>query len=632
MNSLRYVFIIIFVFLISFFEGDNVLALFSIKKKSFTKAITFGFTFLIAFFELISLPFVYNNFAFSKLMWIYSIFLILSVIVFAFRQFKYGFFINEYEFNLKKYKTKVTMAVAIILVLFSAISSSYLDHTNADDGYFVTISTIACQNDKVTYDEHLVYDGSLSLKGAAMRPQIATWELFVAYLAKLSNIHPAIVAHSILPFVLIVLCFMAIWNFGIQLVGYDKAPLFILIYALLALFDAVNTDSQGTFMIMLVWQGKSMLANFSIPMLMSGVLSMYSEDSKWKQAIWNLIIVIAGINFSAVGLYLMSITYLVTGLPYLVLQAVKKNWKTIVDILVKVICTMLPIVLISFVLYFQVTTSSTGSDYVTTLPKSWLSIFYKGIGSGPYLIVLILCFVHIFMKETDILKKCFFIGVPVTLFATFLNPLLNKFVAQNITGVDLYWRLYWILPTYLIISYVVSNLLYEYVVKKETVSLLLSSAIIMSSGTYFYSPRSGVFYEHTNAYKINVNALAAADKISKDTKGEPTIAIFPERLSYCIRQYNANIDVVRARNFSKNSRVVYKNKSFKWLYKEIYEKNNINSNKVISMLKFLKVKYIYLSEIELNSPEYENTKGPIKTNKYKLIHTRKSGYLYKIKY
>ena len=158
-------------------------------------------------------------------------------------------------------------------------------------------------------------------------------------------------------------------------------------------------------MIMLVWQGKSMLANFSIPMLMSGVLSMYSEDSKWKQAIWNLIIVIAGINFSAVGLYLMSITYLVTGLPYLVLQAVKKNWKTIVDILVKVICTMLPIVLISFVLYFQVTTSSTGSDYVTTLPKSWLSIFYKGIGSGPYLIVLILCFVHIFMKETDILKK-----------------------------------------------------------------------------------------------------------------------------------------------------------------------------------------------------------------------------------
>ncbi len=632
MNNLRYIFIILFTFIICFIEGDNVLSIFYKDRKSLTKAITFGFAFLIAVFELISLPFVYNDFAFSKLVLIYSVFLILSTIIFAFRQLKYGFFIHEYEFNLKKYKTRIVMFVTIFLIAFIGISSSYLEHTDADDGYFVTISTIAYQSDKVTYDEHLVYDGSLSVKGDTIRPQIATWELFVAYLSKLSNIHPAILAHSILPFVLIVLCFMAIWNFGLQLVGYSKAPFFLLIYALLAMFDGANSASQGAFMILRIWQGKAMLANFAIPMLMSGILSMYSEKVKWRQAIWNLILVFAGINFSAVGVYLMSITYLVTGAPYLILQATKKNWKNIIDIMLKVILTMLPVVLASLILYMNFTTSSTGQAYVTTAPKSWFSIFYSGYGSLPYAIILLLCFAHIFNNEENEVKKWFFIGTPVILFATFLNPVLNKIVAQQITGVDLYWRLYWILPIYLIIAYVVSQVLNEYIIKKETISILVSTAIIMASGTYFYTPRNGHFLPHSNAYKINVNVLSAADKIAKDTNGEPTIAIFPERLSYLIRQYNSDIDVVRARDFSNNTRVVYKNRPLKWLYKQIYVKNNIDSKEVISMLKSLKVKYIYLSERELISEDNANKKGPIKTNSYNLIHTRKSGYLYKVKY
>ena len=632
MNNLRYVFIIFFIFIICFIAGDNVLPMFSKGKKSLTKAITFGFTFLIAVFELMSLPFVYLNFAFSKLMWSYSAFIFLLAIIFLFRQIKHGFFINEYEFNLKKYKSKIIMGVTILLIAFIGFSSSYLEHTDADDGYFVTISTIAYQSDKVTYDEHLVYDGSLSIKGDTIRPQIATWELFVAYLAKLSSIHPAILAHSILPFVLIILCFMAIWNFGLQLVGYDRAPFFLFIYTLLVMFDGANTASQGAFMITRIWQGKAMLANFAIPMMMSGVLSMYSEEVKWKQAIWNLIIVIAGINFSAVGLYLMSICYLVSGLPYLVLQAIKKNWKNLIDIVLKVVLTMLPVVIVTLVLYMKVTTSSTGQAYVTVAPKSWLSIFYSGIGSVPYAIILLISFVHIFFNDNNIFNKLFLMGAPVALFATFLNPFLTKVVAQNFTGVDLYWRLYWILPIYLIISYAVSKLLNDNVIKNESISILLSLAIIMSSGTYFYTPRNGHFHPHSNAYKINVNALAAADKIAKDSKGSPTIAIFPERLSYLIRQYNSNIDVVRARDFSKNTRVAYKNRKLKWLYKQIYIKNNINSKEVISMLKALKVRYIYLSSKELVSPEYANQKRPINTNYYNVIPTRKNGYLYKIKY
>ena len=632
MNSLKYILLILFLFVICFMVGDVILWFFSSKKKSLTKAITYGFAFLLAAFELISLPFVYTNSSFLNLMWVYSIFLTISILIFIFKQIKYGLFIKDYEFNLIKYKNRITMLIAIILIVFAGISSSYLEHTDADDGYFVTVSNIAYQTNKITFDEHLVYDGSLSVKGDSFRPQIATWELFVAYFSKLFTVHPAIVAHSILPFVLILLCFMAIWNLGIQLIGYDKVPMFMFLYALLVLFDASNTASQGAFMTLRIWQGKAMLANFAIPMLMSGVLSMYSKNVKWKQALWNLVIVIAGINLSAVGIYLMAITYLVTGTPYLILQAIKKNWKTVFDILIKVVSTMLPVMIAALILYMRISTSSTGKTYAATPPKSWFAVFYSGYGSVPYIIVFLICFVHLFLHEKDIIKRYFFVGVPLILFATFLNPLLNKFVASHITGVDVYWRLYWILPIYLVIAYVITNVLDSYFKNKETFSLLVSAAIIMSSGTYFYSPRSGQFGGHSNAYKINVNALAAADKISEDTNGEPTIAIFPERLSYLIRQYDSNIDVVRARLFSTNTRVIYKNRTLKWLYKQIYVKNKINSDEVISMLKSLKVKYVYLSERELNSPEYENSKGPIKTNKYKLIHTRKSGYLYKVKY
>lgn len=630
MNSLKYLLIVVFIFVICFIEGDNVLWMFSFKKKSLTRAITYGFAFLLAVFELISLPFVYINSTFSTLMWIFSFFLIVSIILFGVRQVKNGLFVNDYEFNLMKCSRKLTMLVAIFLITFAAISSSYLEHTDADDGYFVTISTIAYQTDKIVYDEPSVYDGSLSKKVDTFRPQTSTWELFVAYISKLFTVHPAIVLHSILPFVLILICFMAIWNFGIQLVGNEVAPLFMLLYALLVLFDGTNTSDQGAFMLLRIWQGKSMLANFIIPMLMSGILCMYSEDVKWKQAIWNLVLVIAGINLSVVGIYLTAIVYFVTGVPYLVFQALKKNWKVVFDITFKAVITMLPVVLFALSLYLQLTSSSSGQEYVTAMPKSWMSIFYGIYGTAPYFIVFIVCLAHIFFNEKDDLKKWFFIGLPVVLFATFLNPLLNKLVAQHITGVDVYWRLYWILPVYLVIAYVASKLLFEFFGTKETISIVLSAAIIMASGNYFYSPRLGHFTPHGNAYKINVNALAAVDKINNDTKGKPTIAIFPERLSYFIRQYDSNIDVVRSRTFSKDIRVIRNKKTYKWLYEQLYIKNNIESKEVISILKLLGVKYVYFSKNELQDSKYESLNGPIPTKLYKPIHTRKSGYLYKV--
>ncbi len=630
MENVKYIFIVFFMFIISFIEGDNVLALFSVKNKSLTKAITYGFVFLLAIFELISVPFVYSNSSFLNLVITYSIFLIVSLLIFIFRQFKYGFFIKDYHFNFFKYKNRVTMLVAILLIIFTAITSSYLEHTDADDGYFITISTIAYQTNKITYDEPTVYDGAMSKKVDTFRPQIATWELFVAYISKIGAVHPAIVAHSILPFVLIIFCFMAVWNFGIQLVGNTLAPLFILLYALLVLFDGSNTASQGAFMLLRIWQGKAMLANFIIPMLMSSILSMYSEKVKWKQAIWNLILVIAGINLSVVGIYLMSIVYFVTGMPYLVLQAKRKNWKNVLGITIKVFSTMLPVIIVALFLYMKLTSSSSGQTYVSTPPKSWMSVLYSGYGAVPFFIVFILCFVHIYLHEKDIVKKCFLIGVPITLFVSFLNPVLNKIVAQHITGVDVYWRLYWILPIYLIIAYAVSNLLDEYYSGKETLSLIISASIIMSAGTYFYTPSTGHFKAHSNAYKINVNALAAADKISKDTNGESTIAIFPERLSYLIRQYDSKIDVVRSRFFSEDSRIIRNNRTYRWLYNQIYVKNNINSDEVISLLKTLNVRYIYISQNELHNSSYALKKGPIKTKLYKIIHTRKSGYLYKV--
>jgi hypothetical protein len=50
MNSLKYILLILFLFVICFIVGDVVLWFFSSKKKSLTKAITYGFAFLLAAF------------------------------------------------------------------------------------------------------------------------------------------------------------------------------------------------------------------------------------------------------------------------------------------------------------------------------------------------------------------------------------------------------------------------------------------------------------------------------------------------------------------------------------------------------------------------------------------------------
>jgi hypothetical protein len=139
--------------------------------------------------------------------------------------------------------------------------------------------------------------------------------MYIAMLAKLSQIHPAIIAHTILPVFLLAMAYGAYWLIAEVLFPKKRENqyLFVILISIFNLFGCTSAYTSATFFLTRIWQGKSIVAGVVIPFLIA-VMLMIREQKKGEH--WILLIFLLncgacllsgmGIIFSAlmVGCYL----------------------------------------------------------------------------------------------------------------------------------------------------------------------------------------------------------------------------------------------------------------------------------------------------------------------------------------
>lgn len=264
MFLLQFLLIVFWMLIVPILIGTLVInQLFKEEKTDLLLAVVCGAICMLAIFYIIVMPMLFLKIPLHTLVicWCCLILYLCGLSLFMNLRRRKEILSN----NLRQIKTMPWVAILIIiLIMAQAFILTWYQHEDADDAFYVANATTAVSTDSIfQYDP---YTG-LSLDVYPARYVFSPFPIFIALLSKLVLIHPAIVAHTVLPAVLIPLSYVILAVLGKKL--FPDRPsavlLFLLFLCILNAFGNVSIYTNSTFLLFRIWQGKAVLANIVLP-------------------------------------------------------------------------------------------------------------------------------------------------------------------------------------------------------------------------------------------------------------------------------------------------------------------------------------------------------------------------------
>lgn len=155
---------------------------------------------------------------------------------------------------------------AAVLVLLQAAMYAVFMVTDLDDAYFVATAATSLECD--TMYQHSPYTGEL-MTTLEMRYVLSPMPMFIAFIARCTGFHAAVVAHTVLPVFLVVLAYLVYGFIGETFFpeNWKDIGLFLVFLSLIHISSYYSAYTQGTFLLIRIWQGKAVLAAILLPLL-----------------------------------------------------------------------------------------------------------------------------------------------------------------------------------------------------------------------------------------------------------------------------------------------------------------------------------------------------------------------------
>lgn len=190
--------------------------------------------------------------------------------------------------------------------------------------------------------------------------------------------------------------------------------------------------------------------------------------------------------------------------------------------------------------------------YQTALGHFW---DYNGNGLHIGLFFAAVLYLIAAKKEEEEKTKKLLVGYTVLFAFVYLCPVTAYIIMQYCIGGSVYWRMLWLLPLNITISYVFVKWLFQTKGKMQfALFAVVAVVIIILSGSPVYTKTN--FTSAENAYKIPQSAIEVCEIIEKDYDGKdnPKATVSNELLCY-IRQYDAGIRMPYGRNALKGEKL-----------------------------------------------------------------------------
>ncbi len=296
--------LLIWIFVIPFLIGVLFNGILPVVRRTVGITFILGYMVYFAIFEVIAIPcmlhYVYN--AFSYCTGYYTVVSLLLAVLGLFRGIYVlkrdgtnylSIFPGETHSSAKdllsprsdprmlkmaySLESKVYWAVFFVLQIIQMVLSVVMSSFDGDDAYYVVESLLAQQADVM--NTILPYIGTTT--ALDIRHALAVITMWIAFLARVSNVHATIVSHSVIP--LLIIPFVYLVYVEIARILFRKRqeiiPVFMVIIAFLMMFGNVSIYTSATFFLTRTWQGKAMVCNLVFPLILWVFLWML-EDSK----------------------------------------------------------------------------------------------------------------------------------------------------------------------------------------------------------------------------------------------------------------------------------------------------------------------------------------------------------------
>lgn len=330
----------------------------------------------------------------------------------------------------------LVLSIAVILIMI--VLSEYWYRPDTDDAFYVSNVALFAQSGRLN-----AYDSSFG------NPQLGTvpmydfqvYESVMAVLCRLFRISATVMMHSFCLPVYLVLSASAFYLLGRTLGEGNplEGGLYFLLLSAAHLFGGYSGYSEGTFLIGRLWQGKTLYLLVLLPVLIALVLR---SDSK-RQSFYPLQIclcALAGMAMNPTSSFMLGFQLL---FMTIVLCLRKGSLKPFLDILP--FCAVEAFFLL--MIYSRTrqyagqiaAASEAGNHFI----QETLSTF---LGGRLVLLLFFLLAAGILWKFGTPRDRLYLVYTPLLMFAILWNPWTGRLVAQKITTVPTYWRVFWLIP------------------------------------------------------------------------------------------------------------------------------------------------------------------------------------------
>lgn len=162
-----------------------------------------------------------------------------------------------------------------------------------------------------------------------------------------------------------------------------------------------------------------------------------------------------------------------------------------------------------------------------------IKVFQRYMGTGFVMIWFLAALIYLLINEKHKPKRIVLVYMPVIMLLLYFNPLFASTFCR-LVGSEIYFRICWLMPIIVVISYAAVCICGRLAGKKQLLFAAASAVLIAVSGKLVYS--NPLYSRAENIYHVPDSVVDICDAIV--VPGREVMAVFPSEMLLYVRQYS----------------------------------------------------------------------------------------------
>ncbi|MDO5424137.1 MAG: DUF6077 domain-containing protein [Eubacteriales bacterium] len=292
------------------------------EEKRFCYTMLAGYGVMLGVFQILSVPMVLLGQPYHLLVAVFGVLAVAAAAVFlvVFRREAADLTARRWgSFRMGSWANWL----ALVLIVFQMALYVTGMMTDLDDAFYVGTATTAQYTDRM----YIVsgYTGR-ELSSLPSRYCLSPFPIFLAFLSTMTGFSPTVMAHTVEPVFFVGLAYGIYGLIGERLFAGERRMngLFLSFLSIIHLFSYYSIYTQGTFMLLRIWQGKAFLAAALLPGIFYLGMRVTGPDGRGQDWAALVFLALSACLASSMGIMLAPV---MIGILGIVLGAFNGKWK-----------------------------------------------------------------------------------------------------------------------------------------------------------------------------------------------------------------------------------------------------------------------------------------------------------------